>query len=79
MASRSSKPRGMPNVAGDQRLDTIERRHILGVLRAVRGNKARAAQILGINLTTIYRKLARYRAEGHEVNLHTCLPNDVLP
>jgi DNA-binding protein Fis len=36
----------------------VEREHILNVMRAVRGNKAAAARILGINRVTLYRKLA---------------------
>ena len=41
-------------------LDTIERAYILWVLEAERGNKARAAEVLGIDPSTLYRKLARY-------------------
>jgi DNA-binding NtrC family response regulator len=47
----------------DMTLDAVERRHILRVLDSVRGDKVRAAQILGINLSTVYRKLARYQLE----------------
>jgi two-component system response regulator HydG len=46
-------------------LDTIERRYILHVLRAVKGNKRAAAQILGLDRSTLYRKLERYGE--HEV------------
>jgi two-component system, NtrC family, response regulator AtoC len=41
-------------------LDEIERRHILGVLRAVTGRKSLAARILGLNRKTLYRKLRQY-------------------
>jgi two-component system response regulator HydG len=40
-------------------LEQVERQHIDRVLRAVRGNKAAAARILGINRVTLYRKLAQ--------------------
>jgi len=43
-------------------LDEIERRHVLRVLDAVRGNRTNAAEILGLDRKTLYRKLRRY---GH--------------
>jgi DNA-binding NtrC family response regulator len=38
-------------------LEELERRHIERVLQATGGNRPRAARILGINVSTIYRKL----------------------
>ncbi|HEX6625738.1 MAG TPA: sigma-54 dependent transcriptional regulator [Pyrinomonadaceae bacterium] len=43
-------------------LSEIERRHILDTLASVNQDKARAANILGIDLSTLYRKLKRYDA-----------------
>jgi DNA-binding NtrC family response regulator len=43
-------------------LAEIERRYILETLAAVNQDKARAANILGIDLSTLYRKLKRYDA-----------------
>ncbi len=43
-------------------LDEIERRYILRVLQAVQGNKSRAAQVLGLDRKTLYRRLERYGA-----------------
>ena len=43
-------------------LDAIERAYILWVLQAEGGNKTRAAEVLGIDPSTLYRKLARYEA-----------------
>jgi len=40
-------------------LEEIERRHIERVLEATGGNRPRAARILGINVSTIYRKLEK--------------------
>ncbi len=40
-------------------LAEIERRHILRVLEACQGDRARAAEILGINPSTVYRKIKR--------------------
>ena len=44
-------------------LDAIERAYILWVLQAEGGNKTRAAEVLGIDPSTLYRKLARYESE----------------
>src|ERR671927_60167 len=43
-------------------LEEVERRHILDTLASVNHDKARAANILGIDLSTLYRKLKRYDA-----------------
>lgn len=44
-------------------LEEMERRYILEVLKSTNYDKAEAAQILGIDLSTLYRKLKRY---GHD-------------
>jgi DNA-binding NtrC family response regulator len=41
----------------------VEKRYILRVLEAVGGNKTAAAQILGFDRRTMYRKLDRYSEE----------------
>lgn len=41
-------------------LEIIERAYILWVLQSEGGNKARAAEVLGIDPSTLYRKLNRY-------------------
>jgi transcriptional regulator with PAS, ATPase and Fis domain len=41
-------------------LETVERAYVLWVLDAEDGNKARAAEVLGIDPSTLYRKLNRY-------------------
>ena len=41
-------------------LDAIERAYITWVLQSEGGNKTRAASVLGIDASTLYRKLARY-------------------
>jgi DNA-binding NtrC family response regulator len=45
-------------------LDTIERAYIEHVLRAEGGNKTRAAEVLGIDPSTLYRKIKRYDLDG---------------
>jgi DNA-binding NtrC family response regulator len=42
-------------------LESIEKNHIQKVLRHTNGNKTRAAEFLGIGLTTLYRKLEEYQ------------------
>ena len=43
-------------------LHELQRRHLLRVLNLVQGNKARAAEILGVGRNTIYQMLGRYRS-----------------
>lgn len=45
-------------------LETLEREHIFRVLATVKGHRTKAAQLLGLDRKTLYRKLSRYRAEG---------------
>ncbi len=47
-------------------MDELERRYILRVLALVGGNKSRAAQVLGFDRRTLYRKLERYGAGGEQ-------------
>ncbi|HEX5437275.1 MAG TPA: sigma-54 dependent transcriptional regulator [Gemmatimonadaceae bacterium] len=47
-------------VAANPTLDAIERAYIMWVLQSEDGNKNRAADVLGINPSTLYRKLSRY-------------------
>lgn len=51
-----------------KQLDELERRQILRVLEETGGNKTRAAEILGIQRRTLYKKLARM---AREANGHT--------
>ena len=44
-------------------MDVIERAYIAWVLQAENGNKTRAAEVLGIDPSTLYRKLNRYGIE----------------
>lgn len=41
-------------------LESIEREHILKVLSLVRGNKSKASRLLGLDVTTLWRKLKKY-------------------
>jgi DNA-binding NtrC family response regulator len=44
-------------------LDAIERAYIMWVLQSEGGNKTRTASTLGIDASTLYRKLARYETD----------------
>jgi len=50
-------------------LREVERDYILEVLRKTGGNKSRAAEQLGLDRKTLYRKLDEYRTEGVSVDL----------
>jgi len=49
---------------GLPRLDEVERRYLLYVLEAVKGNRTRAAEVMGIDRRTLYRM-----AERHQIDL----------
>ena len=47
-------------------LDDAERTLIMATLDSVAGSKAKAAQVLGISLKTLYNRLHAYRGNGFE-------------
>ena len=49
---------------GNPTLEVIEQAYINWVLDAEGGNKSRAAEVLGIDPSTLYRKLSRYDADS---------------
>jgi len=49
---------------GGRRLADVERALVLQTLEEARGNRARAAELLGIGVATLYRKLKQYGADG---------------
>ncbi|HUI64389.1 MAG TPA: sigma 54-interacting transcriptional regulator, partial [Bacteroidota bacterium] len=52
---------GTDKIGSAVALKEIERMHIEGVLKSLRGNKAESAKILGISLKTLYTKLQQYQ------------------
>lgn len=55
---------GGTSSAGTFNLATIEKGHIRYVLRHTNGQKPEAARLLGIGLTTLYRKIQEYGIDG---------------
>ena len=45
-------------------IEEVERRHVLATLEAVGGNKTKAASLLGIERSTLDRKLAKWATQG---------------
>jgi two-component system response regulator HydG len=61
---RKAEPLVADRAPQNPTLEVIERAYILWVLQAEGGNKSRAAEVLGIDPSTLYRKLARYDADA---------------
>jgi two-component system response regulator HydG len=64
VTERRSEPLVAERTATNPTLETIERAYIEWVLSSEQGNKTRAAEVLGIDPSTLHRKLARYGVEG---------------
>jgi DNA-binding NtrC family response regulator len=62
-AGRQRSPESASNrgVDAPAPLDTLEREHILEVLRQVNGNRMAAAKLLGISRRALYRRLERHQ------------------
>ena len=63
VTERKSEPLVAARTPNNPTLEAIERAYILWVLQSEGGNKSRAAEILGIDPSTLYRKLSRYGVE----------------
>ncbi len=63
ITERPSEPLVSERAAANPTLDTIERAYILWVLQSEQGNKTRAAEVLGIDPSTLHRKLSRFGVE----------------
>jgi DNA-binding NtrC family response regulator len=64
VTQRKSEPFVTPRPPANPTLETVERAYIMWVLQNEGGNKSRAAEVLGIDPSTLYRKLSRYGVEG---------------
>ncbi len=59
-------PAAAPTAGREVSLEELEREHILAMLDRTNWNKSRAAQILGIERSTLDRKLKRYNVSRPE-------------
>jgi len=57
---RRRSPLVSPRAPLNPTLEAIERAYIMWVLSNEHGNKSRTAEVLGIDPSTLYRKLGRY-------------------
>ena len=64
VTQRQSEPLITERATPNPTLETIERAYIQFVLQSEGGNKTRAADVLGIDPSTLHRKLARYGVDA---------------
>ena len=64
VTSRRAEPLVGERTVANPTLETIERAYIMWVLQSEGGNKSRAADVLGIDPSTLYRKLSRFGLES---------------
>jgi two-component system response regulator HydG len=62
--ARKAEPLVAERTPPNPTLETIERAYITWVLQSEGGNKTRAADVLGIDPSTLYRKLARFGVDA---------------
>ena len=63
IAERRAEPLVSDRTAVNPTMETIERAYIMWVLESEQGNKTRAAEVLGIDPSTLHRKLSRFGVE----------------
>jgi DNA-binding NtrC family response regulator len=61
---RRAEPLVSPRTPPNPTLEAVERAYIMWVLQSEGGNKSRTAEVLGIDPSTLYRKLSRYGVEA---------------
>ena len=63
VTERRAEPLVSTRTPPNPTLEAVERAYIMWVLQSEGGNKSRAADVLGIDPSTLYRKLSRYGVE----------------
>jgi two-component system response regulator HydG len=64
VTERRAEPLVSERAPANPTLEAVERAYIMWVLQAEQGNKTRAADVLGIDPSTLHRKLSRYGVEA---------------
>jgi transcriptional regulator with PAS, ATPase and Fis domain len=64
IVERKAEPLVAERLHKNPTLEVIEQAYITWVLESEGGNKTRAAEVLGIDPSTLYRKLSRYEGAG---------------
>jgi DNA-binding NtrC family response regulator len=64
VTARVSEPLVADRAPANPTLEAVERAYIMWVLQSEGGNKSRTAEVLGIDPSTLYRKLSRYGVEA---------------
>ena len=64
VTARKAEPLVSARTPINPTLEAVERAYIMWVLNSEGGNKSRAAEVLGIDPSTLYRKLSRYGVEA---------------
>jgi DNA-binding NtrC family response regulator len=64
VTQRKAEPLVSSRAPVNPTLEAVERAYIMWVLQSEGGNKSRAAEALGIDPSTLYRKLSRYGVES---------------
>ena len=64
ITERRPEPLVSDRAPANPTLETIERAYILWVLQSEQGNKTRAAEVLGIDPSTLHRKLSRFGVDA---------------
>ncbi len=70
----ASRDEVLAGTAASTALGARERAHILDVLKQVRGNRMKAAKVLGISRRALYRRLERYDIAGEAPPQRAYLP-----
>jgi DNA-binding NtrC family response regulator len=63
VTERRAEPLVSARTPTNPTIEAVERAYIMWVLQSEGGNKSRAAEVLGIDPSTLYRKLSRYGVE----------------